>query len=104
MSRDEDVTRPPRFGVLCSACIFAAMVSVSPSPAFADKPARLSASAKLDAAIARGASHVYTLELRAGESAELVVRQQGVDLVIELVDPAGKLIDSVDGPTGRQGE
>ena len=34
----------------------------------------------------------------------LVVRQIGVDVVVEVRDPRGRLIDVVDSPTGRSGE
>lgn len=44
-----------------------------------------------------------TLRLRSGESAEVVVEQQGVDVVVELFSPGGALLDSVDSPNGRQG-
>src|ERR1044071_1257133 len=51
-----------------------------------------------------GAVHDYELPLRRGESAVVVVRQQGVDVVVELRGPAGALVDEVDGPTGRSGD
>lgn len=44
-----------------------------------------------------------TLRLRAGESADLVVEQQGIDVVVDLFGPDGTRLDSVDSPNGRQG-
>jgi erythromycin esterase len=44
------------------------------------------------------------LRLQRGESAELVVHQRGVDVVVDVRSPRGKLLDSVDGPTGRNGD
>lgn len=32
------------------------------------------------------------------------MQQQGVDVVVELRDPSGKLLDIIDGPTGRSGD
>ena len=43
------------------------------------------------------------LALGAGKYAELVVDQQGVDVVVELFGPGGALLNSVDSPNGRQG-
>ena len=57
-----------------------------------------------EVAMKPGDVHDYTLRLRRGESVQAVVQQQGVDVVIELRDPAGKLLDIIDGPTGRNGD
>src|SRR2546423_1724009 len=56
------------------------------------------------ATLAPGAVHDYELTLRRGESAAVVVQQQGVDVVVELRSPGGALLDEVDGPTGRSGD
>ena len=52
----------------------------------------------------KGGSDTYALQLKRGESAAIVVHQQGVDVVVEVISPAGALLDSVDGPTGRNGD
>jgi hypothetical protein len=57
-----------------------------------------------DVTLQPGASHDYEVQLGRGESAQIVVRQQGVDVVVEVRAPDGKLIDAVDGPTGRNGD
>ncbi|HJQ99669.1 MAG TPA: erythromycin esterase family protein [Candidatus Polarisedimenticolaceae bacterium] len=51
-----------------------------------------------------GEEHVYAVPLAAGESALVVVEQRGVDIVVEVLDPTGKTIASVDSPNGRQGD
>jgi erythromycin esterase len=51
-----------------------------------------------------GDAHVYLVPLAVGESALLVVKQLGVDVVVEVRDPAGKTIASVDSPNGRNGD
>lgn len=51
-----------------------------------------------------GEAHVYLVPLAAGESALIVVKQMGVDVVVELLDPTGKTIASVDSPNGRNGD
>ena len=46
----------------------------------------------------------YELPLKRGESADVVVHQHGIDVVVELRSPRGTLLDVVDGPTGREGD
>lgn len=46
---------------------------------------------------------VFRLELKAGESARVDVLQMGTDVVIDVSGPDGRLLDSIDGPTGRSG-
>jgi erythromycin esterase-like protein len=57
-----------------------------------------------EVALQPGEVHEYTLRLQRGESVRAIVRQQGVDVVVELRDPTGKLLDVIDGPTGRNGD
>jgi erythromycin esterase len=64
----------------------------------------LLAGSSREVALQPGEIHEYTLHLRRGESVQAVVRQQGVDVVVELRDPSGKLLDIIDGPTGRSGD
>lgn len=64
---------------------------------------RLDRATRLEAGIAAGQTHKYALRLQPRESAELVVVQQGVDLVVDVVSPAGRVIDTVDSPNGRNG-
>ena len=46
----------------------------------------------------------YALPLKRGQSAEVLVHQRGLDVVVELHSPAGKLLDVIDGPTGDSGD
>jgi erythromycin esterase len=57
-----------------------------------------------EAALQPGEAHRYELQLRRGESADVVVQQKGIDVVVELRGPGGALLDAVDGPTGRNGD
>ncbi|HEX8170775.1 MAG TPA: erythromycin esterase family protein [Thermoanaerobaculia bacterium] len=50
-----------------------------------------------------GGADTYDVKLRRGQSADVVVQQQGVDVVVELRAPDGTLLDEIDGPTGRNG-
>jgi len=58
----------------------------------------------LEGTLAPGQSQTYSLTLRRGETALVIVRQDGVDVVVDVDDPAGKRVDSVDSPTGRSGD
>jgi erythromycin esterase len=55
-------------------------------------------------AIAAGEAKTYSVALRSGDTVLLLLRQVGVDLVIDVMDPSGRVIDSVDSPTGRTGD
>src|SRR6185295_913196 len=48
--------------------------------------------------------HRYGLALRHGESCEVVVTQDGVDVVVEVYAPDRARIASVDSPNGRHGD
>lgn len=61
-------------------------------------------STNIEASLKPGDSNEYVLRLVRGESAEIVVHQQGVDVVVELRTPDGKLFASIDSPTGRSGD
>ena len=70
----------------------------------AQTPVPIRRSTALEATLKPGVFHEYALHLARGESAEILVRQQGVDIIVDLKTPAGKLLDSIDSPTGRSGD
>ena len=55
-----------------------------------------------DTTLTPSSPHDYRLRLSSGESVDLVVQQQGVDVVVEVKDPGGA-ISSFDSPNGRNG-
>lgn len=67
-----------------------------------DRP--LTEGASFEEAIAAREPKTYSLALRSGDTVLVLVRQIGVDLVIDVMDPSGRVIDSVDSPTGRTGD
>jgi erythromycin esterase len=71
---------------------------------FAQSPVQLNRATNVEMPLPPGISHDYALVLGRGESAEVVVHQQGIDVVVDLKSPAGKLLDSIDSPTGRTGD
>ena len=84
-----------RAATLMAACLVAVSTSVSAQT--------LGRESQLDVNIAPGQVDSYSLPLKRGESAEIVVLQQGVDLAVDLVAPDGRLITTVDSPNGRNG-
>jgi erythromycin esterase len=51
-----------------------------------------------------GQDHSYSLMLGQGESALIVVRQLGVDVIVEVTDSQGGVIATIDSPNGRNGD
>lgn len=82
------------------ACLTLIMIG---APIIAAQTA-ITSSTKLSAALKTGEAHRYTLTLTSGESADVVVHQRGIDVVVQLKDPAGKIVDEIDGPTGANGD
>ncbi len=71
--------------------------------AYAQSVRKLDRTTRLEASIEPGQTHKFELRLKQRESAELVVLQQGVDLVVDVLSPAGRVTDTVDSPNGRSG-
>jgi len=49
-------------------------------------------------------THVYALQLEAGQFLGAAVNQRGIDLVVRVFAPDGKLISEIDSPNGMQGD
>ncbi|MDB4890398.1 MAG: hypothetical protein JWL61_2253 [Gemmatimonadetes bacterium] len=64
----------------------------------------LSAGTTFDTTLAASGVHRYAMVLRRGQSANVVVTQMGVDVVIEVRSPDGNVIGSFDSPNGRDGD
>ena len=50
--------------------------------------------------LAGGESHSYQLNVSDGQYARVIVEQKGIDVVVSLFGPDGKLITAVDNPNG----
>lgn len=50
-----------------------------------------------------GQSHSYQITIVSGQYARVVIEQKGIDVVVKLFAPDGKLITEVDNPNGTQG-
>lgn len=80
------------------------LIGMMPAVCSAQAPQGIGPATVLDVGLKAGGTHTYTLRLTLGESATVVVRQQGIDVVVDVTAPDGKLLDSIDGPTGRNGD
>jgi CHAT domain-containing protein/tetratricopeptide (TPR) repeat protein len=61
------------------------------------------AGAVLEGELAGGETHTVELELAAGELADLVVEQRGIDVEARWTAPGGELLRTVDSPNGTGG-
>lgn len=64
---------------------------------------RLTRETVLDVRVNPAEEHKFLLQLKSGESAEVVVQQNGIDVAVDVFEPSGKLLDSIDSPNGRNG-
>ena len=84
--------------------ILTAAIGMLAAPALAQAPLPLRVGAAVERPLAPGGVEEASVRLRAGESADAVVRQQGIDVVVELRAPGGRLLATIDSPNGRQGD
>lgn len=74
-------------------------------PQSSEKPApsELTLNVPVEKELAGGESHTFTFAARAGQFFHIVVDQMGIDVVVSIIDPAGKQLSSVDRPNGWRG-
>ena len=51
-----------------------------------------------------GESHVYPVELQAGQFLRVIVREEGIDVIVRLLDPQGAELTGVDGIAARRSD
>lgn len=71
--------------------------------AMANQPQEIKLGAPLEGTMQGKQTHSYSVELKAGQFMYVVVEQKGIDVVVELRGPDGKLLTSVDSPSGDEG-
>jgi erythromycin esterase len=49
-------------------------------------------------------THAFTITLEAGQFLDAAVNQRGVDVVVRVIGPDGKLVAEIDSPNGAQGD
>ncbi len=92
-----------RRGVFGFSMLFVALLL---APAFAQseqQAAPLEPGKPVERELAGGQNHAYQITLAAGQYLNLVVEQRGIDVVVALLGPDGKLIFEFDRETRRQG-
>jgi CubicO group peptidase (beta-lactamase class C family) len=72
-------------------------------PSCLEQGSGLKINEKIQAEIAPPDVHRYQISLGKDRFCALLVQQEGVDLLIKLIDPAGDTLRSFDTPNGRQG-
>src|SRR5438045_9391162 len=68
-----------------------------------DAPTRLAIGTPIDREISGRQQHVYDIALKAGDYADVIVEQRGIDVVVSVGDSAGTLIAQFDAEGRKQG-
>ncbi len=88
---------PVRLGLLLLA------LCTAPHTGADDQPSALEPGRAVERRLAPGEVHHWTVPATAGTVWRLHARQLGIDLAIEVFDPAQQSLGTVDGPIGRRG-
>lgn len=65
--------------------------------------ASLQAGVSIERTLARGQSHSFSISLEQDQFLQLVVEQRGIDVVVRVFSPAGKMLGEFDSPNGTEG-
>jgi CHAT domain-containing protein/Tfp pilus assembly protein PilF len=86
--------------------IVAAAAALAPPHARPQEPsaAILEPGVPIDRELSGAQAHVYRLALAKDQYAAAIVEQRGIDVVVQLMDPAGKQIAEFDAESRRQGQ
>src|SRR5262249_24048599 len=96
--------RTARVMAVCPAFVFTLLVLVATAvPQTAARPNRLKTGNRSTVTIFGTETHSYALALKTGEYFSLRVEQFGIDVVVDLFGPDGKMREEFDSPTGPQG-
>ena len=58
---------------------------------------------KLERTLSASEEHIYTVNLENGMAILAEIAQKGIDLVIDIYSPSGKLVNQIDSPNGANG-
>jgi erythromycin esterase len=58
----------------------------------------------IERTLAAKETHAYTIALEAGQFLDAAVNQRGVDVIVRVFAPDGKLLAEIDSPNGNQGD
>ena len=93
-------------GLILAACQGPEPQQAAPRPEARPAAAHslpLASGKNLESTLAGGTTHAYVFDLPAGQFVDVVVDQQGIDVVVELRAPDGRLLTRVDSPNGAEG-
>ncbi|MFZ1919136.1 MAG: alpha/beta hydrolase-fold protein [Terriglobales bacterium] len=90
--------RVPRNATFAAAIVLCGFMSAA-----GQEPRSLTAAFNEERTLGPGENHVYTVTLEDGAAILGEADQHGVDLVIDMFGPDGKLIRTVDSPNGTEG-
>src|SRR5215470_8184033 len=85
------------------AAFVAAILSWKSAAARDQEPQALVSGLNVERTLGPGENHVYTITLQEGAAVIGGADQHGVDLVIDIFDPDGKKVTTVDSPNGTEG-
>ncbi len=66
-------------------------------------PSELQLHRPVDRGLKRGQTDVFSVAATTGQFVQLVARKKGLDVVVTIVDPAGKTLVSADSPNSGSG-
>lgn len=66
-------------------------------------PHKLKLDKPIERSLSGGEEHLYRVSLKAGQYVDFIADQKGIDVVLTLLDPAGKKLAEADSPNGAQG-
>lgn len=89
------------YAFLILLSVGAALIAFRPGVAIAQTELRRDTS--IERALAGGQTHSYRVPLQDGQFMLAVVDQRGIDVVVQVFDPEGTLIDEIDSPNGTHG-
>lgn len=83
---------------------FAIIATLGQVPTFGQSdPRPLTTATPIDVALKGGEQQAYRVAVTAGQVLEIVALQQGIDVVLVVIDPTGSTVAEVDSPNGVSG-
>jgi CubicO group peptidase (beta-lactamase class C family) len=82
-----------------ASIIAAALFTLQPSLGYAqDEVTELRLNSRVERNLAPGQTHAFRIALRSDQYVLATVEQPGIDVVVRIHDPAGEIVDEIDGP------
>ncbi|HVQ36365.1 MAG TPA: hypothetical protein VMS31_02460 [Pyrinomonadaceae bacterium] len=85
------------FGLILAAFLLADLATAQ------NQTTALQLGVPVERTLARGQSQSFTISLEQDQFLQLVVEQRGIDVVVKVVSPTGKMLGEFDSPNGNEG-